>query len=111
MRFFNSRSAAEGGAADIARPLGPEVELERHRTKLEEHVNLHKETMQHEFANLTTAVRALQRDLNASGGRLGDVAARVGCLEAQRPDVALGHPAQQKPGSSGSRGSAEVPPE
>lgn len=109
MRFFNSRAAAkaEGGddaEGDWAGPLGAEVEFERRRTKLEEQVQKYKAELQHEFTNLTTVVKAVQRELGTSAGKVGDLGARVSRLEAQGP-VAL-----VAPGSDGVPGTGSSTP-
>lgn len=74
MRFFNSRNPSklagdnpwdeeQADGVDIARPLGPAVEMERHRARLEEHVRGHRDALQRELVNLTTVVKAVQRDV------------------------------------------------
>jgi len=95
MSFFNTRCAEkaaaasakarnaefDASAADLAKPLGAEVEVQQHRARLEEHVQRHKETLQGELLNLRTAVKALQRDFGTDVSRLGDLTVRVKRIE------------------------------
>lgn len=78
MKFFNQR---EGGLGHVAQTLGPEVELERHKTRLEEEVRGQVSKLRHEFENLQHAVKAQQRDVNQSDSKIGDLSKRIAKLE------------------------------
>mmetsp|Transcript_18386 Transcript_18386/g.52685 ORF Transcript_18386/g.52685 Transcript_18386/m.52685 type:complete len:1059 (+) Transcript_18386:112-3288(+) len=99
MRFFSSRYPSnlvavspdavggfgedEASITDAAvKALGAEVEMERHRAKLEGQVREHRDALQREFVNLTTIVKVVQRDLGSSASMSHDLAARISRLEA-----------------------------
>lgn len=87
MQFFNNSRAAseEGPPEDLERPLGPGVQLERHRARLEEGVKKHKEEMQHEFQNLNSVIKSLQRQLGICNSKIDELSSRLTQIEAQPP--------------------------
>merc|ERR1712232_535978 len=61
--------------------MGPEVAFEMQRTKLEEEVRQHEKAMRQEFANLTTAIKSLQREMQHTSGKTVDLVQRVARCE------------------------------
>jgi hypothetical protein len=57
--------------------LGHEVALEQQREKLLEEVRSYEERMASEFGNLATAIKALQRDMQHTTGKTGDMLDRI----------------------------------
>jgi hypothetical protein len=69
----------------MAQTLGPDSAFEMHRDQLSNEVKSHEERMGHEFANLATAIKALQREVQQSAGQTGDLIDRLARVEKRRP--------------------------
>jgi prefoldin subunit 5 len=65
----------------VANCLGPEVAFEMQRAKLEDEVRHHEKAMRQEFANLTTAIKSLQREMQQNSGKTVDLVAKFARLE------------------------------
>jgi|Transcript_1791 prefoldin subunit 5 len=65
----------------VATSLGPEVAFEMQRAKLEDEVRDHEQAMRQEFANLTTAIKSLQREMQQTSGKTVDLVERVARVE------------------------------
>lgn len=68
----------------MAKTLGPEVAFEQHREQLSKEVQRHEERISEEFANLTNAIKSLQREVQQSASKTGDVVDRLARVEKQR---------------------------
>jgi len=87
MAFFSKaaderREAGEDPNAAL-RAFGPGAEMERHRAILEEEVRSQCKDLRHEFGNLTRAIGGLQKELDQTSAKTGDLAGQIARVEAQ----------------------------
>jgi hypothetical protein len=68
----------------LAGTLGPEVAFEHHRSKLEEEMRQHEKSMREEFDNLSLVIKSLQRQVQHTAGKTGDLVDRVARVEVER---------------------------
>jgi len=82
MRFFNRRQKSASSLSDhVSQILGPEVDFAGHKTKLEQEFKKNATAMRNEFENLSVVMKALQRDVENSGGKIQDLGKRVRQVE------------------------------
>lgn len=82
MKFFTEDNSARGDEGQRREGYAqPEFDLNLHRERLQEQVDVHAADMRRELENLTTAIKALQRDFDHSRSRIGDLNGRVTGME------------------------------
>eukprot|EP00930_Biecheleria_cincta_P012885 TRINITY_DN11761_c0_g1_i10.p1 TRINITY_DN11761_c0_g1~~TRINITY_DN11761_c0_g1_i10.p1 ORF type:complete len:908 (-),score=266.39 TRINITY_DN11761_c0_g1_i10:19-2742(-) len=91
MRFFNRRQQSASSLSEhVSKILGPEVDFAGHKTKLEQEFKKNASAMRNEFENLSLVMKGLQRDVEASGGKIQDLGKRMRQVEGDVRGQALG---------------------
>eukprot|EP00931_Biecheleriopsis_adriatica_P032087 TRINITY_DN18756_c0_g1_i1.p1 TRINITY_DN18756_c0_g1~~TRINITY_DN18756_c0_g1_i1.p1 ORF type:complete len:844 (-),score=188.31 TRINITY_DN18756_c0_g1_i1:84-2615(-) len=84
MRFFNRRQhGREELSAKVKEALGPDVDFEGAKSKLQSEFNTRTLDLHREFGNLMLAIKGLQRDMDSSGGKIRDLGQRMMQFESE----------------------------